>query len=280
MLARFVNIFTFFHELFFILFLVQKWRGFFVDPSDPTKEIDVQPSVPAVEKIGIANMTDIISIGTLLNASGVDIDAMSLYFSFSFRLLLLFLTLVFNGSTGVVEGESIRYSGAIFMVIIEYQNALDHLFRDDSHYTIRVKLLDDTEYKAIQAVYSGKLDNRTIYNRHAISFVFLQTGKLVQFDVQALLLQGASGLTLLSFATFVTDFLARWCCWRKEIVHNLKIKRTADLMKMDEEEQNEFENKQRLSEKMEFNIEKEPVFYDVKSGSLVTLSGIMLKKYN
>jgi len=59
-----------------------QWRGTFVSPSDRTKEIDVQPLVPAVEKIGIANMTDIISIGTLLNASGVDIDAMSLLFSF------------------------------------------------------------------------------------------------------------------------------------------------------------------------------------------------------
>ena len=166
------------------------------------------------------------------------------------------------------------------MVIIEYQNALDHMFRDDSHYTIRVKLLDETEYKAIQAVYTGKLDNRTIYNRHAVSFVFLQTGKLVQFDIQACLLQGASGLTLLSFATFVTDFLARWCCWRKDIIHNLKIKRTADLMKMDEEEQAGYEEKQKLNEKMEFNISKEPVFYDPENESLVTLSGTLLKKFN
>ncbi len=179
---------------------------------------------------------------------------------------------------GVVEGESICYSGAIFFVVLEYFNALDHLFRDNSHYTIRVILLDDTEYKAIQSVYTEVLDNRTIYNRHAISFVFLQTGQLVEFDLQAFLLQGASGLTLLSITTLITDFLAKWCCWRKEIVHNMKVNKSIDLMKMSEEEQMAYEERQKLTQKMEYTLDKEPVFYDLKSGTLTTLSGQKIKK--
>ena len=164
------------------------------------------------------------------------------------------------------------------MVILEYYNSLDHKFRENSHYTIRVQLLDDTEYKAVQAVYTEELDNRTIYNRHAISFVFLQTGSLVEFDLQALFVQAASGLTLLSITTLVTDFLGRWCCWKKEITHNLKYKRSTNLMEMDENEQERFERKQKLMRNMEFSTDKEPVFYDMENDTLTTLSGTQVKR--
>jgi len=178
-----------------------------------TGENITDPLIPEVEKIGLINETDIISVGTLLKAAGVDIDAMS-----------------------VQDGESIRYSGAIILVIFDYQNSRTIFLQPNEHYTIHVQLINNTEYKAPQAVYTKKLLNRTIYNRHGLHFVFLQTGKLVRFDFQVLLLSAVSGMGLLALSTTVVDFISTKLLGSKEVVTNLKYRTTTNLTQLTDEE--------------------------------------------
>jgi len=194
-----------------------------------------KPLLPEWEKIGIVNETDIISVGTLLNAAGVNIDEMS-----------------------VLPNESIRYSGAIFLVVMDYQNNLDFLFRKNEsgfRYTIHVELINNTEYKAVQAVYTKKLSGgRTIYNRHAIHFVFLQTGKLVAFDFQVLLLSLVSGMGMFAFSTLIVDFISTKLLGSKDVVSNLKYKTTTNLTQLSDEELSMLATKLRRTQEQELAL--------------------------
>jgi len=205
--------------------------GSIINSSDPDHGEIKERYVPDIEKVGEINVTDIISVGTLLHAAGVDIDA-----------------------TSVLEGESIRYSGAIFLVIIDYQNSRDLLFRPNTHYTISVQLMNSTEYKAVQAVYTKKLVSRTIYNRHALHFVFLQTGKLVKFNFQVLLLSLVSGMGMLAFSTLITDFISTKLLGSKEVVSSLKYRTTTNLTQLSDEQLTLLAHKLRRTQEQELAI--------------------------
>jgi len=173
---------------------------------------DVKPCLKS-EVIGRKGKTDIISVCTLLKAAEVNIDKKS-----------------------VTGKESIRYSGAIFLVFLDYHNGVNRWFGDNNYYQIHVEMIEKTEYKAIQTVYTKKLDGRTIYNRHGLHFVFLQTGKLVKFDFQVLLLSLVSGMGLLAFSTTIVDFISTKILGNKDVVANLKYKTTPNLTAFTPEE--------------------------------------------
>jgi len=187
--------------------------GSIINISDPNDPNISELLLPDVEVFGKINKTDIISVGTLLHAAGVNIDEQN-----------------------ISVGESIRYSGAIFLVILDYQNSRTIFLQPNTHYTLHVQLINNTEYKAVQAVYTKKLVNRTIYNRHGLHFVFLQTGKLVQFDFQVLLLSFVSGMGLLAMSTTVVDFISTKILGSKEVVSNLKYRTTTNLTQLTDEE--------------------------------------------
>jgi len=206
-------------------------KGRFLNISDPNNETWCPLLLPDVEVIGEINKTDILSVGTLLRAAGIDIDAES-----------------------VVEGESIRNSGAIFLVIMDYQNSRTRFLQENEHYTIRVELINNTEYKAVQSVYTKRLGERTIYDRHAIHFVFLQTGKLVKFDFQVLLLSFVSGMGLLAFSTTIVDFISTKLLGSKEVVTNLKYRTTTNLTRLSDEELELLASKLRRSQEKELAL--------------------------
>jgi len=187
--------------------------GKIINTTDDEDEEINKPMYPDVEKIGQVGVTDIISVGTLLKAAGVDIDSMS-----------------------VQDGECIRYSGAIFLVVIDYQNSITHFFKPRKEYTIHVELINNTEYKAVQSVYTKKLVERTIYNRHGLHFVFLQTGKLVAFDFQVLLLSLVSGMGMLAFSTTIVDLISTKLLGSKDVVTNLKYRTTTNLTQLTDEQ--------------------------------------------
>jgi len=243
---------TFFAPTLGIQHNARELPGRFINISDSHDEDIGKPILPDVEKIGLINVTDIIAVGTLLNAAGIDIDAVS-----------------------VQEGECIRYSGAIFLVVLDYQNSVDHFFRPNTHYTIHVELINNTEYKAVQAVYTKKLQSRTIYNRHAIHFVFLQTGKLVKFDFQVLLLSFVSGMGMFAFSTLIVDFISTKLLGSKEVVTNLKYKTTTNLTQLTDEQLEILAAKLRRTQEQELAIGNDG---DASKESSVTLRQPLVDK--
>jgi len=189
----------------------RNWKGYIKYRTNKKK--DVPLCLPKVETLGEINVTDILSVCTLLKAAEVDIDKES-----------------------VQDGESIRNSGGIFLVFLDYQNSVDLLFRPNPHYTVTVELINNTEYKAVQSVYTKKLEGRSIYNRHGLHFVFLQTGKLVKFDPQVLLLSLVSGMGLVAFSTTIVDLISTKLLGNKDVVSNLKYKTTPNLTDFSDEE--------------------------------------------
>jgi len=215
----------------------RNWKGYIrYDPKsekhDPDE--DVKLCYPKVETVGEINKTNILSVCTLLRAAEIDIDKQS-----------------------VLDGESIRNSGAIILVFLDYQNSIDYLFRPNDHYTVRAKMIDNTEYKAVQAVYTKKLIERTIYNRHGLHFVFLQTGKLVTFDFQVLLLSLVSGMGMFAFSTTIVDLISTKVLGNKDVVSNLKYKTTPNLTQFSDEELNLLASKLRRTQEQELAINKD-----------------------
>jgi len=192
---------------------------------------EVEPCFSNLETIGKEGELDIISVCTLLKAAQVDIDKMS------------------------VQGdESIRNSGAIFLVFLDYQNSMTHLFKKYTRYTIHVEMINNTEYKAVQTVYTKKLDGRTIYNRHGLHFVFLQTGKLVKFDLQVLLLSLVTGMGMLAFSTTIVDLISTKVLGNKDVVSNLKYKTTPNLTRFTDEELSLLASKLRRTQEEELAL--------------------------
>jgi len=194
---------------------------------------DVKLCEPKVETLGDINETDILSVCTLLRAAEINID------------------------NETVHGkECIRYSGAIFLVFLDYQNSVTRFFQPDTHYTVTVKLINNTEYKAVQAVYTKTLKERTIYNRHGLHFVFLQTGKLVKFDFQVLLLSLVSGMGMIAFSTTIVDLISTKVLGNKDVVSNLKYRTTPNLTQFSDEQLCQLAEKLKRTQQQELALSK------------------------
>lgn len=152
-----------------------------------------------------------LTVGTLLRAADVDLDKMS-----------------------VSEGESLRNSGVIIFVFLDYQNSLSiNPFNKETRYTIHAEMMKDTEYKAVQTVYTKHLENERVkYDRHGVHFVFIQTGSLVKFNFQVLLLSFVSGMGLIAVSTTIVDFIGTKLLGSKAVVNNLKYRTTANLSQL------------------------------------------------
>jgi len=214
-------------------------KGFVVkngeEKDDESYNKTFKPYLPKGEIIGQVGQLDIVSVGSLLRMAGVDIDAQN-----------------------VTPGESIRNSGAIFLVFLDYQNSMTHWFTNGTKYTIHVDMINNTEYKAVQTVYTKKLDGgRTIYNRHGLHFVFLQTGKLVQFDFQVLLLSMVSGMGMLAFSTTIVDLISTKLLGNKDVVSNLKYKTTPNLTQFSDDQLERLALKLRHIQEQELKISDE-----------------------
>eukprot|EP01103_Thecamoeba_quadrilineata_P011651 TRINITY_DN2823_c0_g1_i1.p1 TRINITY_DN2823_c0_g1~~TRINITY_DN2823_c0_g1_i1.p1 ORF type:complete len:303 (+),score=14.22 TRINITY_DN2823_c0_g1_i1:256-1164(+) len=137
--------------------------------------------------VGQVGHYDVVELITLLNAAGIqDLDEIS-------------------GSANN-GNETMRYAGLILMVVLEYSNTVSFSLQN-VEYTLSARIVKDTEFKAVETIYTDYPRNVTEQNRHGIRMIFLQTGALGKFDFQVLLLNCVSGLGLLAVATVIVDIL-------------------------------------------------------------------------
>lgn len=158
------------------------------------------------------------------------------------------------------KNESLRSSGAIIFVFLDYQNSVSiNPFNKDVRYTIRAELMSDTEFKAVQSVYTKSLEkSRVIYNRHGVHFVFVQTGQLVRFSFQVLLLSFVSGIGLITVSTTVVDFIATYLLNTKDVVTTLKYKTTTNFAALNDDDIVRLANKIRRIQEQELNLGEHP----------------------
>eukprot|EP01129_Flabellula_baltica_P000927 TRINITY_DN10859_c0_g1_i1.p1 TRINITY_DN10859_c0_g1~~TRINITY_DN10859_c0_g1_i1.p1 ORF type:complete len:392 (-),score=55.43 TRINITY_DN10859_c0_g1_i1:12-1133(-) len=161
-------------------------------------EMDVNGSVT---QIGVIGQPDIIEVGDLLKAAGVEsLDEVS----------------------DLSDSETLRYSGPVLIVKISYSNKVTY---DTTvvEYTISVNKLEKTEFKAVQPIFSKKIENgRILWNRHGVRLLFEQVGEIGQFDFQTLLLTFITGLGLASLTSVVVDIVATKLCPARKTVSSHK----------------------------------------------------------
>ncbi len=134
---------------------------------------------------------DIISIGTLLGAGDIDLGRES--------------------DAEGDAGQSMRYSGIVVLVYIEYTNLVN--IQSEPTFKISVVRFPQAEHKTVQVIDTlagtgaANPTKRVLYNRHGIKFVFLQGGTIAAFDWPTLMVSLASALGLLSVASLVVEMI-------------------------------------------------------------------------
>jgi hypothetical protein len=165
--------------------------------------MDLQPP----NQVGVVGQYDIIELGVLLQAAGTD-------------------TLDMTDEPGP-DAESLRYAGTMLMVLLEYSNLVSF---NSSYieYTISVRRVLQTEFKAEEFQYSHFPTTCTYWNRHGIRMLFLRTGTIGKFDFQTMLINIIAGAALLSLVTYIVDFLAKYTLPERELYRAYMIQPTED----------------------------------------------------
>merc|ERR1712228_408179 len=151
-----------------------------------------------VIKSFVANEPLIVSLQELLDAAGTDlsypIDAV-------------------NNNGSINQGESMRHSGIVLIVLITYDNTYATHDRNPK-YTLRVIRIKRAEYKVIESVYLNSTI-RMIRDRHGVYISFEQGGKIGKFNFQTSLITLVTSLGLLGLSTLIVDLLMLYCCKHK-----------------------------------------------------------------
>jgi hypothetical protein len=147
-----------------------------------------------------AGENDVLSLETLLDAAGVDLD---------------------HTMCDVADhaNDTVRECGAVLHVTIEYQNVQLSWWGGISEpwYTVRVTRLPETEFKSseIRSRWNDDDDGgsggaprrRSLRVRHGVKLHFLQLGRLAYPSIATLLINISSGVGLISIVTIVVDQL-------------------------------------------------------------------------
>jgi hypothetical protein len=152
------------------------------------------------------NQYDIFTVAELLDAAGIQLDAIS--------------------GADPSHARTHRQTGVVLLVNIEYSNT--HSF--NSHhliYTYRVSAVENTKYRVEQAVYTKSYDRIVSLSRRGVHIIFQITGTIGKLDFQTFVINVASSISLITLATIITNFIfIRHCgrCkerYRDEIYENL-----------------------------------------------------------
>lgn len=149
---------------------------------------------------------DIVDIRTLLRAAGVDsLDVQS----------------------KVVNGKTLRYDGALLMMVITYSN--NGLHPSKLEYTYEVQILQGADVVAMEPTQIRSSD-KSVHerNRHGINVLFMVSGAVGKFDFQTLLMNIVSGAVLLGVATTVVDLLLLYVMPDKDLYKRHKYELTED----------------------------------------------------
>eukprot|EP01088_Endostelium_zonatum_P014209 TRINITY_DN3014_c0_g1_i1.p1 TRINITY_DN3014_c0_g1~~TRINITY_DN3014_c0_g1_i1.p1 ORF type:complete len:388 (+),score=55.68 TRINITY_DN3014_c0_g1_i1:74-1237(+) len=148
----------------------------------PGELIGYNGPLPAGNQVGQEGKYDILNLGTIIQAAGVDLDAQG------------------------IESQSNRYDGIVLLFFIEYSNT--YTFNTGNiRYQYKVRAVENAEFKSMQPIYTKNVNAVNVYNRHGPRIIFLQTGQLGVFDFPTLLLSFVSGLGLLTISTLIVDLV-------------------------------------------------------------------------
>jgi len=200
------------------------------------KNITHIANTSSLENVGMPGKKDVLSVGTILKAAEIDLDTL------------------------VVEApNNARYTGITVFVIITYTNTkMWNPFYKEPTYTIQAQLLNNTKFKSEQVVYTGNFsEDRVIYDRHGIHFVFLQAGTLSVFSFQVLLLSFVSGVALISAATVVVDVLSTKVLGSRNVITSMKYQETEDLVGLTDEQMELLAEKLISRHRREFGLSSE-----------------------
>eukprot|EP00729_Bicosta_minor_P002444 gene2444-16107_t len=148
-----------------------------------------------------------------------------------------------NEDTSATAGNgaiSPRYDGINVIVNIRYE--MVGILGNTLEYTYEPRRLSNLEYKIEEAVYSNAGVSRTIYNRHGVRFIFIQTGVVGSFDLTDLLITLVTGLGLLAVATTFVDFTMSYILQGRDVYNAYKVLETTDLKYLRDKSEDELQN--------------------------------------
>eukprot|EP01084_Bolivina_argentea_P226018 381853_1 len=146
-----------------------------------------------------ANNSLIVTLQELLDASGTNLSHLS-------------DAVDNNGS--IYNGESMRHSGILLMVLINYDNTYATYNRNPK-YSIKVIRIKRAEYKVTETIYFNET-YRMIRDRHGVYISFVQGGRIGKFNFQTALICLVASLGLLGMSTLIVDSLMLYCCKKKK----------------------------------------------------------------
>lgn len=149
------------------------------------------------------NGSDIISLGKILEAAGVDLNDIQDY------------------PPDAADKESNRHAGVVLMFGIDFNG----VYKKDVKYTYSVTQVPKVEYKVTLSTYIGT-NERLITDTHGVKIFFVFNGKICRFDFQTMLIQLVAGLGLLSVATLTTDFIMQYLMPLRTVYSKYKYKET------------------------------------------------------
>lgn len=133
---------------------------------------------------------DVFTIGTLMEAMGVQLDNRS-----------------YEGSS-----HSRRYEGLIVMIAIQYHNV--RLWRlttlPTPYYFYNVSIINGSTYKEVDVVFSKFPTERVKLDKHGILFEVSSAGQLATFSATNMLIQLTTSLTLMAMATVIVNVMAQY----------------------------------------------------------------------
>lgn len=171
---------------------------------------------PPFIAVGVEGKRDIISLKTLLLASGISsLDQVS-------------------GTDDNLQNETHRYGGVVIVVNIDYTNhytTTATLNTSEVSYTYRVSSVSNAEFKAQEAYQEKNVlpsPKRIVYDRHGVRIIVFFTSSIGGFDLQTLLINLTVSLGLLSVAVSIMDQIALLLCPLRHVYKQYKERQTVD----------------------------------------------------
>ncbi|KAF9191957.1 cytochrome c oxidase subunit 1 [Haplosporangium sp. Z 11] len=129
---------------------------------------------------------DVMTVGDFLKAAGVNLGELS-------------------GSPAAAVNETVRSSGVVVIVVIQY--AAKGWNPNRISYEYLPKAIPDQEYKVIETIRNFRDGDRVEINRHGVRIVFSQTGQLGQFSLMTLLTNLVAAVALFKVANVIVELL-------------------------------------------------------------------------
>ncbi|ORZ33052.1 hypothetical protein BCR44DRAFT_1515016 [Catenaria anguillulae PL171] len=179
--------------------------------TDEVVKADVQGDTARLVRRPPTVPGDVMTVGELLGAANISsLDVLS--FSPSAR-----------------PDESIRESGLVLLVTIQYGNRAENSTALGYHYS--VSYIPGAEARILEPVFKGAAggpNQLQIRNRRGIRVVFVQKGQLGRFDFMALLTNLVASLALMRFAVLILEFALLWLLPEREQYREFKVQETDD----------------------------------------------------